>query len=139
MATQTETTQATQPLTGTIAGRPLSPHAPTGARKHSPVETTALRWWADMREGKINRSELAPEYDAHLIDHAVEHMSHYLKRYEFGYLPLEAHVIHTRKGETQTFHVVKIHFPRGDAASFLMGFNEEGKITGLTLTSMAGD
>ena len=49
------------------------------------------------------------------------------------------HVVHTRKGETQTFHVVKIHFPRGDAASFLMGFNDEGKITGLTLMSMAGD
>ena len=138
MTIQTGNAQA-QPLTGTIAGRPLSLHAPTGARQHSPVETLALRWWADMREGKINRGELAPEYDAHLTDHAVEHMSHHLKRYEFGHLPLEAHVIHTRKGETQTFHVVKIHFPRGDAASFLMGFNDEGKITGLTLMSMAGD
>ena len=139
MTTQIENSQATQPLTGTIPGRPLHPSAPTGARNHSPVEALALRWWADMRAGKINRGELAPEYDAHLTDHAVEHMAHYLKRYEFGHLPLEAHVVHTRKGETQTFHVVKIHFPRGDAASFLMGFNDEGKITGVTLTSMAGD
>ena len=89
MTIQTGNAQA-QPLTGTIAGRPLSLHAPTGARQHSPVETLALRWWADMREGKINRGELAPEYDAHLTDHAVEHMSHHLKRYEFGHLPLEA-------------------------------------------------
>ena len=139
MTTQTGNAQATQPLSATIPGRPLSPHAPTGARQHSPVEALALRWFADMRAGKINRSELAPEYDGHLTDHAVEQMSHYLKRYEFGHLPLEARVIHTRKGETQTFHVVKIHFPRGDAASMLLGFSQEGKITGLTLLSMAGD
>ena len=139
MTTQTGNNQATQPRTGTIPGRPLSPHAPTGAREHSPVEALALRWWTDMREGKINRGELAPEYDAHLTDHAVQHMSHYLKRYEFGHAPLEARVIHTRKGETQTFHVVKIHFPRGDAASLMIGLNQADKITGVTLMSMAGD
>jgi hypothetical protein len=65
--------------------------------------------------------------------------AHDLKRYEFGHLPLEAHVLQTRESGGQTFHVVKIHFPRGDAASFLMGFNPEGKITGVTLMSMAGD
>ena len=139
MTTQTGNAEGTQPLTGQIAGKPLHVHAPTGARKLSPVEALALSWFADMREGKIDRSELAPEYDAHLTDHAVEQMSHYLKRYEFGHLPLEAHVIHSRESGSQTFHVVKIHFPRGDAASFLMGFNEEGKITGVTLMSMAGD
>jgi hypothetical protein len=127
------------PLTGTIPGRPLHRNAPLGARTHSPLEALALRWFADMREGKINRSELAPEYDAHLSDHAVEHMSGYLKRYQYGHLPLEAHVTQTRESGSQTFHVVKIHFPRGDAASFLMGFNQEGKITGISLMSMAGD
>ena len=139
MTTRTENTHETQPLTGRIAGRPLYAHAPTGARKHSPVEERALKLFADMRAGKINRSELAPEYDAHLTDHAIEQMSHYLKRYQFGHAPLEAHVLQTRESGSQTFHVVKIHFPRGDAASFLMGFNDEGKITGVTLTSMAGD
>jgi hypothetical protein len=103
------------------------------------VEALALRWFADMRDGKINRSELSPEYDAHLTDHAVEHMSRHLKRYDFGHLPLEAHVLQTRESGSQTFHVVKIHFPRGDAASVLMGFNQESKITGLSLMSMAGD
>jgi hypothetical protein len=47
--------------------------------------------------------------------------------------------VHRRESGSQTFHVVKIHFPRGDAASFLMGLNQEGKITGLSLLSMAGD
>ena len=139
MTTQTGNAHETQPLTGTIPGRPLHDHAPTGARKHSPVEAVALKLFADMRAGKINRSELAPEYDAHLTDHAVEQMSHYLKRYQFGHLPLEAHVTQTRESGSQTFHVVKIHFPRGDAASFLMGFNQGGKITGVSLLSMAGD
>jgi hypothetical protein len=51
-------------------------------------------------------------------------MSRYLNRYEFGHLPLEAQVLQTRESGSQTFHVVKIHFPRGDAASPMMGFNE---------------
>jgi hypothetical protein len=139
MTTQTGSLQDARPLTGTIPGRPLHPDASTGARQHSPIEALALRWFADMREGKINRSELAPEYDAHLTDHAVEHMSRHLKRYDFGHLPLEAHVLQTRKSGSQTFHVVKIHFPRGDAASLLMGFNRDGRITGISLMSMAGD
>ena len=138
MTTQTGDVHEAQ-LTGRIAGRPLDPSALTGARPHSPVEVLALRWFADMREGKINRSELALEYDAHLTDYAVEQMSRYLKRYEFGHLPLDAHVLQTRESGSQTFHLVKIHFPRGDAASFLMGFNDEGKITGVTVMSMAGD
>lgn len=139
MSVPTGNAQTAQPLTGAIPGRPLHAHAPTGARKHSPVEALAVRWFADMREGKIDRNELAPEYDAHLTDPAVEQMSRYLKRYQFGHQPLEAHILQTRESGSQTFHVVKIHFPRGDAASFLMGFNQEGKITGITLMSMAGD
>jgi ferric-dicitrate binding protein FerR (iron transport regulator) len=72
------------PLTGRIAGRPLHPQAPTGARTPEGVEAVALNWFAQMRSGKIDRSQLAPEYDAHLTDHAVEQMSRYLKAYEFA-------------------------------------------------------
>ena len=104
-------------------------------RTHSPVEALTLRWFADMRQGRINRSELTPEY----YDHAVEHLSRYLKRYQFGHLPLEAHVTQTRESGSQRVQVVKIHFPCGDAASFLMGLNTEGKITGISLLGMAGD
>ena len=139
MTAQTGIAHETRSLTGTIFGRPLRPNSPAGARRHSPVEALALRWFADMRKGNINRSELATDYDAHLTDHAVEHMSRYLKRYEFGHQPLEAHVTQTRQGGEQTFHVVKIHFPRGDAASLMMGFNADGKITGVSLLGMAGD
>ncbi len=139
MLAQTGPMRATQPLTGRIAGRPLHPDAPTGARAPIGVEALALHWFARMRSGDIERSALAPEYDAQLPDHAVREMSRYLKRYEFGHLPLEAHVLHTRETETQKLHVVKIVFPRGDAASLMIGLNMEGKITGLSLLSMAGD
>ena len=96
-------------------------------------------WFARMRTGEIDRSQLAPEYDAHLTDHAVAEMSRYLKAYEFGALPLEAHVLHTRETGTQRIHAVKIVFPRGDPASLMMGLNRDGKITGISLMSMAGD
>jgi hypothetical protein len=45
----------------------------------------------------------------------------------------------TRTDGEQTFYVVKLVFPRGDAASLLFGFNAEGKITGIGIMSMAGD
>jgi hypothetical protein len=139
MTTQAGNASSAQPLTGRIAGRPLHVHAPTGARKHSPVEALALRLFANMRSGEIDRSQLVPEYDAHLTDHAIEQMSRYLKRYEFGHLPLEAHVMQTRDTGAQKIHLVKIHFPRGDAASLMIGLNSDDKITGVSLMSMAGD
>jgi hypothetical protein len=75
MTTQTGTLENASPLTGSIAGRPLDPNAPTGARAPVGVEALALQWFAKMRSGEIDRSVLAPEYDAHLTDRAVEQMS----------------------------------------------------------------
>ncbi len=53
--------------------------------------------------------------------------------------PTNASADFAGKSHDQTFHVVKIAFPRGDAASLMLGFNARGKITGITLMSMAGD
>jgi hypothetical protein len=139
VTTQTEKMREAEPLTGRIPGRPLNPNAPTGERTPRGVEALALRWFADMRAGKIDRSHLAPEYDAHLTEHAVEEMSRYLRTYEFGHLPLEAHVLQTRDAGLQRIHVVKIVFPRGDAASLMIGLNADDKISGISLMSMAGD
>ncbi len=139
MTTRDANTQGAAPLTGRIAGRPIHPAAPTGERTPEGVEALALHWFQRMRTGEIDRSQLAPEYGAHLTDRAVEDMSRYLKAYEFGHLPLEAHVLQTRETGTQRIHVVKIVFPRGDAASLMMGLNADGKITGISLMSMAGD
>jgi hypothetical protein len=62
-----------------------------------------------------------------------------VKEYEYGASPTGAQVLKTRTIGEQTFYVVKLVFPRGDAASLLLGFNAEGKITGISLMSMAGD
>jgi hypothetical protein len=139
MTTQAGNASTAQSLTGSIAGRPLAPQAPTGGRTPDGLEALALDWFARMRSGRIDRAQLAPEYDAHLTDHAVEQMSRHLKRHDFGHLPLEANVLQTRESGSQTLHVVKIVFPRGDAASLMMGLNADGKITGISLMSMAGD
>jgi hypothetical protein len=34
---------------------------------------------------------------------------------------------------------VKLMFPRGDAAAMLLGFDTQGRITGIDFVSMAGD
>jgi hypothetical protein len=82
---------------------------------------------------------LTPDYRAQLTDGIVQDMSKYLKDHDYGSPPLGAQVIKTRTIGEQTFYVVKLVFPRGDAASLLFGFNANGKITGISLMSMAGD
>jgi hypothetical protein len=66
-------------------------------------------------------------------------MSRFIKAYDYGASPVEAQVIRTHSADGQTFNVVKLVFPRGDAASLLLGLDRAGKITGITLLSMAGD
>jgi hypothetical protein len=103
------------------------------------VEALALNWFAQMQKGQIDRTRLAPEYNAQLTDAAVRNMSQYLKEHDYGTPPLRAEVMQKRTDEDQTFYEVKLVFPRGDAASLLFGFNAVGKITGVSLLSMAGD
>ena len=103
------------------------------------VEAIALEWFAQMQSGQIDRTQLAAEYSAQLSDDAVREMSRYLKEYKYGASPTGAQVLKTRAIGEQIFYVVKLVFPRGDAASLLFGFNADGKITGISLMSMAGD
>ncbi len=109
------------------------------ARSEDSVKAMALEWFAQMRTGQIDRTQLTADYGAQLTDNAVQGMSEYLSAYQYGASPTAATVLLTRSTDDQTFHVVKIAFPRGDAASLMFGFNREGKITGITLMSMAGD
>src|SRR5262245_7738631 len=126
-------------LTGSVAaalaGSPQLSSVPT----EKSVETLALEWFAQMRTGQIDRTQLAADYSAQLTDDAVQAMSRYLREYKYGASPTGAEVLKTRTIGEQTFYVVKLAFPRGDAASLLLGFNAEGKITGISLMSMAGD
>jgi hypothetical protein len=126
-------------LTGSITAALAAPAPPSSARTEQIVESLALEWFERMRTGQIDRRQLTAAYSAQLTDDAVQGMSRYLKKYEYGASPTGAKVLQTRTAGEQTFYVVKIAFPRGDAASLLLGFNSEGKITGISLMSMAGD
>jgi hypothetical protein len=126
-------------LTGSVAAAVAASPPSSGVPTEKSAETLALEWFAQMRTGQIDRTQLAADYNAQLTDDAVQAMSRYLKKYEYGASPTGAQVLKTRTIGEQTFYVVKLVFPRGDAASLLLGFNAEGKITGISLMSMAGD
>jgi len=127
-------------LTGSVpAALAGSPPPPSSVPTENSVKALALDWFAQMRAGQIDRTQLAADYSARLTDDAVQAMSRYLKKYDYGASPTGAEVLKSRTIGEQTFYVVKIVFPRGDAASLLFGFNAEGKITGINLMSMAGD
>jgi hypothetical protein len=126
-------------LTGSVAAALAGSPPPSSVRTESSVEALALEWFAKMQTGQIDRTQLAADYSAQLSDDAVQAMSRYLKEHEYGAPPTGAQVLKTRTIGEQTFYVVKLVFPRGDAASLLLGFNAEGKITGISLMSMAGD
>jgi hypothetical protein len=90
-----------------------------------------------MRTGQIDRAQLTPQYSAQLTGDVVQTTSAYLQKYKYGASPIGARILRTRAIGDQTFYDVKLTSPRGDAASLLFGFDENGKITGIAL--MAGD
>jgi len=112
---------------------------PASATIDGHMETFALQWFERMRTGQIDRTQLEPRYSAHLTDEAVQGMSRFIQAYDYGTSPLGAQVVRTHSTDDQIFHVVKLMFPRGDAASLLLGFDHTGKITGISLLGMAGD
>ena len=126
-------------LTGSVAAALAGSPPPSSVRTESSVEALALEWFAKMQTGQIDRTQLAADYSAQLSDDAVQAMSRYLKEHDYGAPPTGAQVLKTRTIGEQTFYAVKLVFPRGDAASLLLGFNAQGKITGISLMSMAGD
>jgi len=126
-------------LTGSVAAALAGSPLPSNVRTEKSVEALALDWFTQMRTGQIDRTQLAADYNAQLTDDVVQATSRYLKQYEYGASPTGAQVLKTRTTGEQTFYVVKLVFPRGDAASLLLGLNTEGKITGISLMSMAGD
>jgi len=118
---------------------PVDSTSPGGPRTDEQVKALALQWFNAMQSGQIDRSQLAPDYSTQLSDDAVHELAQYLKDHAYGTPPIGTQVLRSRAIGEQTFYVVKIIFPRGDAASMMFGFNAGGQITGVTFTSMAGD
>ena len=124
-------------LTGNVAAALAGPPQPSNARADEDVKAFALRWYAQMQAGQLDRTQLAAAYSAQLSDDAVRAMARNVNLY--GASPTRSEILQRRLIADRTFYLVKLIFPRGDAASMLIGFNAEGKITGINFMSMAGD
>jgi hypothetical protein len=124
-------------LTGGIAAALADAAPPASARSEDSVRALALQWFTQMQADHLDRTQLTAAYSAQLTDDMVRETSRHLN--EYGASPIVAHILLSRTIGEQTFYLVKLHFPRGDAASLLFGFNAEGKITGVGIMSMAGD
>jgi hypothetical protein len=124
-------------LTESVATALAAP--PATERTETSVEALALEWFGRMQSGQIDRSKLTEAYSAQLTDEVVQALSRHLKEDNYGAPPVGTKVLRTRTLGEQTFYVVKLVFPRGDAASLLIGINTDNKITGISFLSMAGD
>jgi hypothetical protein len=124
-------------LTASTSVLLANPALSADARSEDSVKALALQWFAQMEAGQIDRTQLASRYSAQLSENAVQAMSHQLKQY--GASPTSAQVLRSRALDDQTFYLVKLIFPRGDSAAMLVGFDTQGKITGIDFVSMAGD
>jgi hypothetical protein len=118
-------------LTGSIAFAYADPPAADD------VKAMALRWYTQTQAGQLDRTQLTAAYSAQLTDDAVRAMTRNVNLY--GASPTRAEILQSRTMGDQKFYLVKLIFPRGDAASLLIGFDAEGKITGINFMSMAGD
>ncbi len=121
---------------GHFASASADPTPPAGVPTEDGMRTFALRWFAQMQAGKIDRTQYTDTYGSQLTDEAVQAMSHQLNQY--GAAPIRAEIMQKRSVDNQTLYQVKLVFPRGDATSLLFGFDTEGKITGVAIMSLAG-
>jgi hypothetical protein len=97
------------------------------------VKTFALEWFERLQAGQIDRTQMTTELSETLTDDSVKEMSRIVS--SFGPATKDE-IVENRKIEDQTFYVVKLFLQRGDAVSLLIGFNESGKITGVTFPSL---
>jgi hypothetical protein len=97
------------------------------------VKAFALEWFGHLQAGQIDRMQMSTELSESLTDDSVKEMSRIVTSYGPA---TKDEIIENRKIDDQTFYVVKLFLQRGDAVSLLIGFNEGGKITGVTFPSM---
>ena len=105
-------------ITLTVVFRSVRPQ-PSSPRTDAGVEVLALKWFAQMQMGQIDRTQLTPDYSAHLTDVAVRGMSRYLREYKYGVSPTWAEVLQSRTSGEQTPYVVELLFPRGRGQSLV--------------------
>jgi len=107
--------------------------APIDPSSSDSVKAFALDWFGHIQGGQIDRAQMTAALSETLTDDSVEEMSRYLKAYGPA---MRGEITQNRRIQDQTFYVVKLFLQRGDALSLLIGFNDDGKITGITFPSM---
>jgi hypothetical protein len=106
---------------------------PVDPRSADSVKSFALDWFKRLQEGEIDRTQMTSALSENLTDDSVEEMLRHLKSYG----PATGdEIAQNRRIQDQTFYVVKLFLQRGDALSLLIGFDDNGKITGITFPSM---
>jgi hypothetical protein len=106
--------------------------SPRSSQSSATVNGRILEWWAQLESGHIDRTQLSGEYSTRLADDAVLEMSRYLKDHNYGVQPSRAEVSKERHTRDQTLYVMKLDFPRGDAASLMVGIDNYEQITGVS-------
>jgi hypothetical protein len=97
------------------------------------VKIFALDWFERLQAGQIDRAQMTTALSETLTDDSVDEMSRHLKSYG----PATGdEITQNRRIQDQSFYVVKLFLQRGDALSLLIGFDDSGKITGVTFPSM---
>jgi len=97
------------------------------------VKTFAIEWFGRLQAGEIDRTQMTPELSETLTDDSVKEMSRIVASYGPA---TQDEIVENRQIDDQIFYVVKLLLKRGDAVSLLIGFNESGKITGVTFPSL---
>ena len=120
-------------FTGSVASVFAGQTPPIGPTSGDSVKTFALEWFEHLQAGQIDRTQMTTELSETLTDDSVKEMSRIVS--SFGPATKDE-IVENRKIEDQTFYVVKLFLQRGDAVSLLIGFNESGKITGVTFPSL---
>jgi hypothetical protein len=120
-------------LTGSFTSALGDQAPPIDPRSSDSVERLALEWFECLQAGQIDRTQMTTELSAHLTDDAVMGMARHLKTYG----PATGdEIVQIRTIQDQTFYVVKLFLERGDALSLLIGFDDKGRITGISFSSM---
>jgi hypothetical protein len=120
-------------FTGSFASAFGGQTPPIDPTSSDSVKTFALEWFERLQAGLIDRTQMTTELSETLTDDSVKEMSRIVL--SFGPATKDE-IVENRKIDDQTFYVVKVFLQRGDAVSLLIGFDNSGKITGVTFPSL---
>jgi hypothetical protein len=121
---------ATLLTTSSVFGGQMPPVDPASGDS---VKAFALEWFGLLQAGEIDRTQMTTELSETLTEDSVKEMSRIVASYGPA---TNDEIVENREIDDQTFYVVKLFLKRGDAVSLLIGFSENGKITGVTFPSL---